>query len=127
MLTSDLDDSNRSRTLGVIKKIKHFLFPVCCDCCPRRCVQIIDVFTASACSTLDICSKVYQKAKAEQASKTEEKEDAPNRRYHREPTVNPMAPKTQGALILQSLLHLPAPHNQVVLDRYKASYNTTHT
>jgi nucleolar protein 9 len=29
-----------------------------------------------------------------------------------------MAAKTQGALLLQSMLHLSAPHNQVVLDRY---------
>lgn len=30
---------------------------------------------------------------------------------------DPMTPKTQGALLLQSMLQLPAPHNQVVLDR----------
>lgn len=33
-------------------------------------------------------------------------------------TEDPMAPKTQGALLLQSILQLPAPHNQAVLERW---------
>ncbi|KAJ3534526.1 hypothetical protein NM688_g7124 [Phlebia brevispora] len=57
----------------------------------------------------------YQKAEENQKLKSE-KEDESKRRPHREQTEDPMAPKTQGALILQSLLRLPAPHNQLVLE-----------
>jgi nucleolar protein 9 len=30
---------------------------------------------------------------------------------------NPMEPKVQGAILLQSLLRLPEPHNQIVITR----------
>lgn len=45
-----------------------------------------------------------------------------NQNHQRKESMeDPMTPKTQGALLLQSLLQLDAPHNQVILDRYEPS------
>ncbi|KAI0698876.1 armadillo-type protein [Cytidiella melzeri] len=40
----------------------------------------------------------------------------PRRRGHVEPSEDPSAIKTQGAVLLQSMLRLPPPHHQAVLD-----------
>ena len=63
--------------------------------------------------------KEYEKAKAAQRrNQNDASEPAKTgRRNQRNVTEDPTAPKTQGALILQSMLRLPYPYNQVVLDR----------
>ena len=64
-------------------------------------------------------SQEYQK-RLETQSPTEEKpasNDKPRRRDQAGGTEDPLAVKTQGAVLLQAILKLPSPYNQSVLDR----------
>ena len=54
-------------------------------------------------------------AKASQAN--EERDNRPNKKRPPRDAQDPLEPKIAGALLLQSLLKLPSPHNQIVLDR----------
>jgi hypothetical protein len=77
---------------------------------------------------LTIYSQLYQKAKedaaekerAAQAQDDEELTKPSNGRRHGagKPAADPLAPSTQGALILQSMLRLSEASNKVVLDRF---------
>lgn len=64
--------------------------------------------------------------KAKEAKEANPDGEQQNQQHHggkgrnhqrKESSEDPMTPKTQGALLLQSMLQLEAPHNQVVLDR----------
>ncbi|THH33801.1 hypothetical protein EUX98_g467 [Antrodiella citrinella] len=46
----------------------------------------------------------------------QDSDQAPHGHRSQKKLDDPLEPKTQGALLLQSLLSLPAPHNQVVVD-----------
>lgn len=35
---------------------------------------------------------------------------------------DPLEPKTQGAILLQSMLRLGSPHNEIVIDRYDGQF-----
>lgn len=52
-------------------------------------------------------------------TKNVEKEQKPGdkRRHGYKASDDPLEPKTQGALLLQSMLHLSAPHHECVLNR----------
>ncbi|KAI0751271.1 ARM repeat-containing protein [Daedaleopsis nitida] len=54
------------------------------------------------------------------SSKAKEEEPAGELRHKRRKTEDPLEPKTQGALLLQAMLRLSAPHNDVVLDSIQA-------
>ncbi|RPD62032.1 ARM repeat-containing protein [Lentinus tigrinus ALCF2SS1-7] len=60
----------------------------------------------------------YQRALAS-AGQDEEK-DAEEPHHKRRKTDDPLEPKTQGAVLLQSMLRLPSPHNDIVLDSLHA-------
>lgn len=64
----------------------------------------------------------YTKAKAAAVKKEGDAELVKPNRRSRETIDDPMGPKIPGALLLQSILALPAPHNQVILDRYSGGH-----
>ncbi len=57
----------------------------------------------------------YQRALASTGHDEEKANEDP--RHKRRKTDDPLEPKTQGAVLLQSMLRMPSPHNDVVLDR----------
>lgn len=65
----------------------------------------------------------YEKAKSKTPDVSVEEEKRQHSRHgkhaqRKDSGEDLMSPKTQGALLLQSLLQLASPHNQVVLDRF---------
>ncbi|TFY55659.1 hypothetical protein EVG20_g9240 [Dentipellis fragilis] len=56
-------------------------------------------------------------AKKAAAAQPEETAEPSRRRYRKDTDEDPLEPKVAGALLLQSLLRLPDPHNQLVLSR----------
>ena len=59
----------------------------------------------------------YQKA-VKLASQAEDKQGEEEPRHKRRKTEDPLEPKVPGAVLLQSMLRLPSPHNDIVLHRY---------
>lgn len=60
----------------------------------------------------------YQRLSKDQMKHSKETETAPRRRPHADTSEDNSTIKTQGAVLLQSMLKLPSPHYQVVLDRF---------
>ncbi|KAI0356684.1 ARM repeat-containing protein [Trametes cingulata] len=60
------------------------------------------------------------KRDVEAASKSTEKQTEEEPRHKRRKTEDPLEPKTQGAVLLQSVLRLPSPHVNIVLDSLQA-------
>ncbi|KAI0721971.1 armadillo-type protein [Cerioporus squamosus] len=60
----------------------------------------------------------YQRALTSAGQDEEKETEEP--RHKRRKTDDPLEPKTQGAILLQSMLRLPSPHNEAVLDSLQA-------
>ena len=64
--------------------------------------------------------KEYQAALAASSQKREADAEAPHKRHHKDSEADPLEPKVAGALLLQSLLHLSSPHNDLVISSLEA-------
>lgn len=76
----------------------------------------MDTYTTAVRSCLSQDYKTAADSKGDQPNTCG---DSQSRRWGRHQAVDdPLEPKVQGAILLQSMLRLAAPHNEVVLERF---------